>query len=255
MSIFQHMKQFTDCLNIMFKEDEMFIQSMDNGRVLVFEIRLPKNWFDLYEPGYGTTTIGIHTSMFFKIMNIRDKSQELVLETNPSTSHLNILLQKSPNKTIFDKHFELPLMDIEYDLMDIPHIDHQADFSLESTTFATLINQLRIFGETVTIDCTEEHIQMSSNSPEHGKMMTNIPIEDLQEYAIEEGETLSISFALKYMHDICLYQKISKHIMIGISGNYPMKVRYDLGCTEDESQSDKSEMCFYIAPRIDDNEL
>ena len=254
VALFQHLKQFTDCVNVMFTETEMFIQSMDTGRVLVFEIRLPKEWFDVYESGYGSTIIGVHTSMFYKIMNIRDKTQEIVLETNPNMSHLSILLQKSPTKTIFDKQFELPLMDIEYDLMEIPEIDHQADFSLESSTFATLINQLRIFGETVTVNCTEEHIQLNADSPEHGKMMTNIPIEDLQEYAIEEGETLSISFALKYMHDICLYQKIAKHINLGISANYPMKVQYDLRSTEDETYEGKAEMCFYVAPRINDND-
>ena len=49
VGIFQYFKQFTEHINITFNESEMFIQSMDNGRVLIFEVQLPKTWFDNYE--------------------------------------------------------------------------------------------------------------------------------------------------------------------------------------------------------------
>ena len=246
VNLFQHMKQFTDYVNIIFSEDEMFIQSMDNGRVLVFEIHLPKQWFDVYEIGYGSITLGISTPLFFKVLNVRDKTQHLTLETNDSSS-LTIKLSDSTVKTIFDKQFELPMLDIDYELMDIPEKDHQAEFTLESAIFATLINQLKIFGESVVITCTEETIHLSSDSQELGKMMTNIPIDDLQEFAIEEGETLNLNFSLKYIHDICLYQKINTFITIGVSRDFPMKVTYNLA-----SDMENATFCFYVAPRMED---
>ena len=246
VNLFQHLKQFTEYVNVIFSEEEMFIQSMDNGRVLVFEIHLPKQWFDVYEIGYGSITLGISTSLFFKVLNVRDKTQELTLETDDSSS-LMIKLSNSTVKTIFDKQFELPMIDIDYELMDIPEKEHQAEFTLESATFATLVNQLKIFGDSVTITCTEEKIHLSSDSQELGKMMTNIPIDDLQEFAIDEGETLNLNFSLKYIHDICLYQKINKHITLGVSRDFPMKVTYNLA-----SDMENATFCFYIAPRMED---
>lgn len=252
-TLFQHMKTFTDLLNITFTETEMFIQSMDDGRVLVFEIHLPKEWFDVYEIGYGSKTLGISATIFFKMLNMRDKSQEILLSTDDNDAHnssvLTVQLHKSTNKSIFDKHFEMPLMDIEYDLMEIPFIDHQAEFSLASGTFATIINQLRVFGEVFTINCTEENITFNASSQDQGKMTTNIPIDDLEEYAIEEGQELNTVFSLKYLHDVCLYQKIAKNISVGISSNYPMKLMYHLA---PDIEDKRAEMAFYIAPRMED---
>ena len=226
VSIFQHLKQFTEHINIRFSEEEMFIQSMDAGRVLIFEIQLPAEWFNAYELGTGSTTIGIHTSLLYKILNVKEKNQEIVLSTKDN-EYLSIQLLNSPIKEIFDKQFEIPLLDLNYELMEIPEFDHQAEVSLASTTFATLINQLRIFGESVTIQCSEETIQLTADSIE-GKMTTNIPIDDLDEFAIEENKHLQLTFALKHIHDICLYHKIAKHIYIGISENYPMNLKYNI---------------------------
>tara|TARA_B110000093_G_C12957755_1_gene405690 strand:+ start:1251 stop:2036 length:786 start_codon:yes stop_codon:yes gene_type:complete len=247
VNLFQYMKQFTDYVNIIFNETEMFIQSMDNGRVLVFEIHLPKEWFDVYDIGNTSVTLGISTSLFYKVLNVRDRTQELSLETSHESSYLTIKLSNSSVKTIFDKQFEIPMIDINYELMDIPEKEHQAEFTLESVTFATLINQLKIFGEALIISCTEDNIHLSADSLELGKMMTNIPIDDLQEFAIEEDETLNLNFSLKYIHDICLYQKVSKYISIGISKDFPMKVTYPLG-----TNTENASLCFYIAPRMDD---
>ena len=54
----------------------------------------------------------------------------------------------SDNPTIFDKRFELPLIDIDTEMMSIPEMEYQAEFSLPSNTFVTLIDQLKLFGET-----------------------------------------------------------------------------------------------------------
>ena len=48
-TLFQHMKLFTENVNVYFREDELFIQGMDRSHVSIFEIKLPKDWFDKYE--------------------------------------------------------------------------------------------------------------------------------------------------------------------------------------------------------------
>ena len=69
-AIFQHIKVFTDNINIMFETERMYIQAMDTARVSIFEIMLPAAWFDKYEQTNATnTTIGINTVILFKILN------------------------------------------------------------------------------------------------------------------------------------------------------------------------------------------
>ena len=79
-SLFQHIKLFTEHVNIMFEKDHMYLQSMDSSRVSIFEIKLASTWFDTYEHTHNTSIpIGVSSSLLFKILNTRDKLQELQL--------------------------------------------------------------------------------------------------------------------------------------------------------------------------------
>ena len=131
--------------------------------------------------------------------------------------------------------------------MEIPEINSQADLTINSVNFANIINQLKMFGDNLDIECSEEKIILSSTSHETGKMVVDIKIDDLDEFAIDDGEELTLSFSLTYLHNICLYNKLSKDIEIKLTKNYPMKIVYYI--------SDKlAKMTFYLAPKINEDD-
>lgn len=300
VSIFQHVKVFSESVNIMFEEERIFIQSMDSSRVSVFEITIPSIWFDKYELSKNIN-IGIHTVMFSSVLNTRDKTQQINFMYNADDDKLFIhftrvfqeikdmsviiddddvlsvisesishkiktkskgkkeLVKEPDIETIsvsantpapyveFDRHFELSLIDIECELMAIPEIDYQAEFSISSIKFASIVNQLKIFGDTLDFKCTEENIIMYSVSKEQGKMFVEINIDDLSSYAIEEGETVNLSFSIKYLQNICLYSKITREIEIKLLKNYPLKIIYRL--------YEGAELTFYLAPKINEDDM
>jgi len=270
VSLFQHIPKFTDHMNLMFEKERFYMQSINSSHVVILEIVLPASWFDVYEVGATNNVIGVSASLFYKVLKKREKSQKIYISIEGTgTDKLNIqLLAQTENKTIFDKEFELPLIDLDTELLSIPDIDHQAEFSLESDTFSTLVSQLRDFGETLEIDCSEEKIELCACSSENGKMMTNIPIADLSEFAIEEGEKIHADFALKYLHEICSYQKLVKKIEVKLSKDFPMMILFRLlpktiedSSIESESDADpdsassnivEPKMVFYLAPKMSD---
>jgi len=75
-------------------------------------------------------------------------------------------------------------------------------------------------------------------------MNTNIPIQDLDEYAINEGETVSSSYSLKMISNVCLFQKVGQQAFLGLSPSFPLKIQYRI--------CENAKIDFYIAPRIDD---
>jgi len=238
------MKLFTDNINIMFESERMFIQGMDGARVSIFEITLPSSWFDKYEhEDEGTVLIGISSSLLFRVLNTRDKSQNLTIQFDKENSDKLLVDFTGESKVAFDKHFELPLMDIDEEMMAIPEIEYQAEFSLSSANYSNMINQMKMFGDCLEIKCSEDRIDLLSNSVDLGKMSVNIPIEDLTEFSINEGETLDISFSLNYMHMFCMYSKLPKDVNLSVSDNYPMKMVYKLG-------EEGAEMIFYLAPKL-----
>lgn len=247
-SLFQHIRLFTDHVNITFDKERMFMQSMDSARVSIFELTLPSTWFDVYEhTSPNPITLGIQATMIFKILNTRDKVQETQIIYDETDNDKLFVNFSSNNASVFNKRFELPLMDLECELMQIPPGESDAEFALDSAVFANLINQLKIFGDTIEIQCTEEKITLHSISIEAGKMLVDINIDDLTEYSITEGETMKLSFSLTMLHNICMYSKTSKEVVIYLTKQFPMKLVYKLG-------DDDASFTFYLAPKISDED-
>jgi len=182
----------------------------------------------------------------FKVLNAREKNQLLHIKFDEENEDKLYLDFTSESNTVFDKNFEIPLIDMDFEVMSIPTIDYQAEFSIPSVNFAILINQLQMFGDTLQIECSEDKIQLCSTSIETGKMSVEIPIDDLTSFAILEGQQLNLSFSLSHLHNICLYSKLSKDVEINLSADYPIKMVYSLGQME-------AKFVFYLAPKINDD--
>jgi proliferating cell nuclear antigen PCNA len=224
----------------------MFIQAMDSARVSIVEMYLPADWFDKYENKRGgTITLGINTTIMFKVLSTRDKIQSILLNYDMSQSDKLGLEFNSESKSVFNKNFEIPLMDIDEEMMEIPTMDYQAEFSLPSANFASLVNQMKLFGDTIQFECSEDKIQMSAVSLDVGKMNVNIPIDDLNAFSINEGEELDLSFSITHLSSICAYSKIAKDIDISITNNYPIRLTYLLN-------DSGAKFVFYLAPKISD---
>jgi proliferating cell nuclear antigen len=250
-AIFQHIKLMTDNINMMFEKDRLYVQSMDSARVSIFEIIIPSTWFDVYTVE-TQVNLGLNSAILYKILNARDKQQSMQIEYDPDNDDKLSIHYTSPDTSelnkdnCFDKHFELPLVDIETELLAIVELDYQAEISFPSTYFASIINQLKMFGDTMEIECSEEKIVLYATSVESGKMCVEIKIDDLTAFSILEGEEMKLSFSLMYLHNICMYNKLAKDIELKISTNYPMRIDYDLG--------EGAKIVYFLAPKMSDND-
>lgn len=243
-SLFQHIKLFSDHVNLTFNEEKMYLQTMDSARVSIFEITLPNTWFNSYSVT-DKVTLGINANVLFKVLHSRDKEQ--LINMNCESGMENLLINfTNDNKNNFDKHFEIPLMELDVELMEIPNFESNTDIALPSSYFAGIISQLQIFGDTIEFICSEEKIELISSSVESGKMRVNIDVSELTEYSITEGDDMKISFSLTRLHNICMYHKISKEVEIILTNDFPMKIRYKLDLED-------AEMVFYLAPKIGDD--
>jgi proliferating cell nuclear antigen len=254
-SLFQHIKLFTEYINIIFEPGRMYIQAMDTSRVSIFEIHLPKEWFDSYQSsatteeglGQANTVIGINAALLFKVLNARDKTQMIHFYQEGESFETLYINLTSETSDKFNLHFEIPLIDIDMEHMHIPEIDYNAEFSLPSAHFSSLIHQLKLFGDCLDVHCSEESIILSAKSPESGKMSVSIKIDELSSFTINEDETLELSFGLTQLHNICLYSKLTKEVAIYLSDSYPIKMVYGLG-------QENAKFVFYLAPKIRDDD-
>ena len=247
VALFQHVKVFSEHINIIFNEDRMYIQCMDSSKVSVFEIFLPKEWFDSYElENNNSSTIGISANMLFKVLNTRDKKQDICFSFEPEGDEISIKFQCEDKET-YDKDFSLPLMEIESEIMHIPEIESTADITLPSANFANMVKDMRLFGDTLNLKCDQENLMMTANSDESGKMNVKITTEDLTSYEILEDAELTTSYSLNILHNVSLYSKLSEYIHFHVKDGFPLKIVYEL-----DSDHDNAKMVFFIAPKIDE---
>lgn len=245
IAIFQILKNCTSIICLTFNDDHLYIQGMDKSHVCLFDIKIMDSWFHSYQKeSTDNNVISFDTHIFHTIINTNQESHSIILHYEGNPDSLNIdLIAESNTKGDFNKYFKIPLADFEYQQMNIPETDYDAEFSMSSKKIYEITSQMLVFGTDINIKCTEEKIDLITNGVT-GEMLVNIPIDDLNEFSISEGDTIDLKYSLNYVHKMCLTNKLSTNIEFAISGQFPMRIKYDLG--------DDSCVKLYIAPKIEE---
>ena len=252
VSIFQLLKSCTSAITIIFKDAEFYIQGMDKAHVCLFEIKIVSSWFKYYEPPQNTelTSICVDSQVFHHILSINQEQHAISIWYNNGDAgeKIHIDLEGDINgsgKGDFNKFFTIPLAELNSELLEIPTVDYDAEFSIHSKKMCDISSQLLVFGDIMNIQCSEEKISICSKGI-CGEMLVNIPIDDLSEYSISEGENINVSYSLNYLAKMCMTTKLSSEIEFGVSAQFPMRIKYDLGVG--------SQAMFFIAPKIEDDD-
>jgi proliferating cell nuclear antigen PCNA len=247
VSLFQLLKSSSNIITIFFHEHHIHIQGMDKSQVCLFNININALWFNKY--AYNGTNdsdnkICINTHMFHTILSMTPDKYMVNIHFENNSDFIEIeLISDKPGKGDFDKFFKLPLADIEVSLFDIPQIDYDAEFSINSKKIYEIVSQLSMFGDIMNIECSEEKIEIISKGIE-GEMSVNIPIDDLSEFSISEGDQIDVSYSLNYINKMCISTKLALEISFSIRDKMPLRINYDLG--------NDSSVTFFIAPKIED---
>lgn len=240
ISIFHLLKNCSTSINAVFDKDFLHIQGMDKSHICLFDLILQKTWFEEYNVS-KTINICFDTNTFFSIISMKCDNNELfikMIDTDNDTLYISFASNTSHKKTI-----KLPLLEYDYDEMNINVTEYDAEFALLSKQITDHFNELEHFGDDVVIKCDEKEIQCITKSVK-GEMGISIPIDDLSQYSIVENEKISLTYSIAYINKMCITNKLSKEILFCLSNDCPMKIKYDLGIN--------GSLSFYIAPKISD---
>lgn len=242
VALFQLLKNWGSAITIYFETDKLYIQTMDNSHIGLADIEIKDKWFSTFECT-NSIKISINSTQFAILINYALKHDKLELKCDNNSDKLFINFLNETNKGSFDHFFELNLIDLETENIEIPSVDYDVDFTIETKKFIDLLSELNTFGSELNINCSENSFEMNTIG-DATKLKINIPVNDLNEYAITENGKLDLSFSLNHVCKLCVSSKLSNEINVSISNNYPMSINYNLG--------DDSKIFFYIAPKIED---
>lgn len=256
--IFKNLKNISTDVEMIVQENRIYIQGMDSGHVCLFELELKSYWFDKFEYDGEDITIGINCELIHKIINCREEYQNIELKTTKSSEKLFITLFPREGQNGFTKEFEVPMIDIDSELLDVPTVDYDADIEIQSCDFTNLVHQLGQFGKDMNVICNDQ-IEFKGTG-EYGTMKAIIEQEQILMYAVAEETEVNLVFNIEYVNKMVSFSKLNAITKIHFGSAYPMKLQYDLDFVMDEDDDEDDEesevnnyIRFFLAPKIEDS--
>ena len=239
ISTFHLLKNSASHINASFSAKNVHIQGMDKSHVCLFDLNLKKDWFGVYDVKEDTN-ICFDSNIFYSIISTKCEDQHLIIKKIEDDS-LSIELLNGDKKSDYSKFFTMPLIEYEYDEMNIPDTEYDAELSLPAKKVTDMLSQLSNFGDDINIKCSDDFVDFKSKGTS-GEMRVNIPIDDMSSYSVVEGEDINLTYSLIYISKMCITNKLSSDIEFCLSNECPMKIKYELG--------NDSSLLFYIAPKL-----
>merc|ERR1712228_918673 len=145
--------------------------------------------------------------------------------------------------------FDLKLMQIESEHMEIPEQQYKVVAKLPSAEFQKICRDLKEFGETMQISASKEGIKFSVAGDVGSG---NVMLKPREAEKPEDKVTLTVpepviaTFALRYLVNFSKAAPLCGVVELGLGPDAPLLVRYDL------DKADNGFMQFYLAPKIDE---
>lgn len=239
IEIVRHIRNISMDVVFRFDSEGLYVQAMDQSHISLLDLRLNAGWFDEYKIEHPEA-VGVNTKMLYKVLSCRSKDQVFVWETEGDS--VSIRFPKSA--TSVQKDFNIPMIDIDTDLLNVTDFEAEADFEMDSKLFESLMTDLSTYGDEIYYECSEEGIKISAKG-ETGTMDTTIPMDDLNSYSINEGLTMRVRYASTLLQTASQFSKLSGVVTIGVSRENPLQMTAHLGA------DGVGTLRYFIAPKAE----
>ena len=243
--IIKKFRLFTSSIVFLIDKEKFYIQSMDSAHVVVLELQLPSSWFTCFEVDEESSLqLGIDTMIISKILSVKADKQFIRLYTEKEDK---LGIDFCGGDEDFNRFFEIPLMDIDSELLGIPESDYDVTFVMDSKKFKAIVDDFACFdNDIITFSCDESFTRMMTSGMD-GDIQVEVPPDKIPLYEITEGCTVTSSYNLSFLQKMVQFTKTTSYIQLQVSANFPLEVKYNLCELNKECF-----LRFYIAPSIDD---
>merc|ERR1711870_191396 len=197
--------------------------------------------------GDRPTSLGINIESLAKILKMCGPTDSLKVRWQGGADTVGFQCESGSDDRIAD--FDLKLMQIESEHMEIPEQHYKVIAKLPSSEFQKICRDLKEFGETMQVSASKEGIKFSVQGDVGGG---NVMLKPREAEKAEDKVTLTVrepvtaTFALRYLVTFAKAAPLCGTVELGLGPDAPLLVKYDL------ETGDNGFMQFYLAPKIDE---
>jgi proliferating cell nuclear antigen len=240
------MKDLCKDVNFDCSEKGLQVQSMDSSHVALVSLFLRESAFAEFKCD-RPTSLGMNVDSLAKILKMCGPSDSLKVRWQSGADTVGFQCESGADDRIAD--FDLKLMQIESEHMEIPEQQYKVTAKLPSAEFQKICRDLKEFGETMQVKASKEGITFSVQGDVGGGNVMLKPREaekPEERVALTVHEPVTATFALRYLVNFAKAAPLSGSVELGLGPDAPLLVKYDL------EKSENGHMQFYLAPKIDE---
>ena len=219
---------------------------MDSSHVSLITLVLRKEGLDHFRCDTNMT-MGVKMGSLSRILKCADGGDSITLKAEEDGDSLNLVFENDKADRISD--FELKLMELEAEHLDIPEEECQATISMPSGEFQRLCHDLTILGDACAISVTKEGVRFSVEG-DVGKgsvtLRSNDSADNKDSIKIDMKQVIEQKFALRYLTMFTKATSLSDHVVLTLTNDMPLKVEYSI--------EGLGSLCFYLAPKMEGDE-
>lgn len=154
--------------------------------------------------------------------------------------------------------YEIKLMNLDSEYLGIPETSYNVTITMPSAKFSKICRDLTQLSDSVTITCTKSGIQFSAEGDLGTGSITLQQTSNIdkpeENITISMQESITQSFALKYLNHFTKAAPLSSQVILSLSPDVPLVVEYKINDTDSEEATnvDVGHIRYYLAPKIDD---
>merc|ERR1711979_76972 len=239
-------KELCKDVNFDCSEKGLQVQAMDSSHVALVSLLLRESAFAEFKCDRATS-LGMNVDSLGKILKMCGPSDSLKLRWQNDADIVNFQCESGEDDRIAD--FDLKLMEIESEHMEIPEQQYKVVAKLPSSEFQRICRDLKEFGETMVVNASKEGIRFSVQ----GDIGTgNVLLKPRESEKAEERVALTVhepvnaTFALRYLVTFSKSAPLCGTVELGLGPDSPLLVKFDI------DNADNGYLQFYLAPKIDE---
>merc|ERR1712007_208926 len=240
------MKDLCKDVNFDCSEKGLQVQSMDSSHVALVSLLLRESAFSDFKCDRPTSR-GMNVDSLGKILKMCGQNDSLKLRWQNDADLVSFQCESGEDDRIAD--FDLKLMQIESEHMEVPEQHYKVVAKLPSAEFQKICRDLKEFGETMQLKASKDGIRFSvQGDVGTGNVVLKLRESEKPEDAVSltVHEAVTATFALRYLVTFAKAAPLCSTVELGLGPDSPLSVKYEL------EKADNGYMQFYLAPKIDE---
>jgi len=236
-STFEVLKDILNDVNIYFRPQGMYIVTLDTARTSLIDMHLAADNFEEYHCDQEEIIAGINISNTFKLLKTITNNDVIKIEIN-SKEYMDIEITSEVKKT--STKFQLKLLDINENLIEVPDIMMSTITTLPSADFQRICRDMSNIGSEIQIKRENTLLHLSCNG-DFANQETSIECP-------EKSPNITGLYSLKYLNIFTKATSMCASVqIIQETGNRFLILKYNV--------ANLGELKFYLATKVSEDQL